>query len=284
MGNETQTTAIAVTDSRVITNIESWSRERFLPFFQGRNYDAWKQDAALAIIENNNLRECMATEPGRISIVRALQRSSSSGLSLNPQKGESALVAINGKVNFWPMKNGIAKKALETGSLEFIEANTIFEGDTFTLRKTAKGDDYDFVPGLEKRGNAKGFFAVAVLKGGRSVVEYWPLSQAEEHMKKWGKGLKDPKSAWSMHTNAMHEKSVLKALLSGLHLPETVTRLIEMDNDSEQTEETRNVTEEPQDKGTGADDLAADLADAAKETEHEVLPQADAAPADDALF
>ena len=249
---------IAVLDSHIIANINGWGAEKFFPFYQGRNFDAWKQDAALAIIESKDVRACMATNAGKISIIRALQRSSSSGLSLNPQKGESALVAINGEVNFWPMKNGICRKALETGALEFVEANTVFEGDTFVPKKSAKGDDYDFVPNLENRGKAKGFFAVAVLKNGRSIVEYWSLAQAEEHKKKFGKGLNNPKSAWNTNTNAMHEKSVLKALLNGLHLPESVTRLLEQDSAVEEAE-IRDVTE-PQDKGTSASGLAADLA------------------------
>jgi recombinational DNA repair protein RecT len=276
---------IAVLDSQVIANINGWGQERFLPFYQGRNFDAWKQDAALAIIENKDLRACMATEAGKISIVRALQRSASSGLSLNPQKGESSLVAIGGEVNFWPMKNGLCKAALASGALEFIEANTVYEGDTFTLKKTAKGDDYDFVPAIDNRGKARGFFAVAVLKGGRSVVEYWPLSQAEEHMKKWGKGLDNPKSAWSKNRNAMHEKGVLKALVNGLHLPEAVMRLVEMDNEAERADMV-NVTPEPEHKGTGAEDLAAQLAKQA-ETETPQGQEGQTTPAaakDDALF
>jgi recombinational DNA repair protein RecT len=264
MGNQTQ---IAVLDSQVLANINGWGQERFLPFYQGKNFDAWKQDAALAIVENKDLRATMATEPGKMSLVRALQRSASSGLSLNPQKGESALVTIGGEVKFWPMKNGLCKAALATGALEFIEANTVYEGDSFTLKKTEKGDGYEFNPGLENRGNAKGFFAVAVLKGGRSIVEYWPLAQAEEHMKKWGKGLDNPTSAWKKNTNAMHEKSVLKALVNGLHLPEAVTRLIEMDNEAGQADMV-NVTE-PQHKGTGAEDLAASLANGAGEKQEE---------------
>ena len=258
MSNGTQ---IAVLDSQVIAHINSWGQDKFLPFFQGRNFDAWKQDAALAIIENNELRACMATDAGKISLTRALQRSASSGLSLNPQKGESALVAFGGEVNFWPMKNGICKKALETGALEYIEANTVYEGDTFELKKTAKGDGYDFKPGLENRGNAKGFFATAALKNGRTIVEYWPLAQAEEHKKKWGKGLGNPKSAWNTNTNAMHEKSVLKALLTGLYLPQ-LAPLLEMDSEAEKV---RDVTE-PTHKGTSADDLASTLAGRAEES------------------
>lgn len=257
MGNQ-----IAVTDSQILANVNGWGQDRFLPFFQGSNFDAWKQDAALAVIENDDLRNCMATEPGKISMVRALQRSASSGLSLNPQKGESALVPINGKVNFWPMKNGLCKKALETGALEYIEANTVFEGDAFKLKKSARGDDYDFEPGVENRGHAKGFFAVAVLKNGRSIVEYWPMSQAKEHRDKFAKGKDRASSAWNTNFNAMCEKSVLKALLTGLYLPQLST-LLEMDNEIEQAE-MRDVTE-PQHKGTSADNLAADLANRAQE-------------------
>ena len=283
MSNQTQ---IAVTDNQVLANINGWGQERFLPFYQGGNFDAWKQDAALAVVENKDLRACMTTDTGKMTLVRALQRSASSGLSLNPQKGESALVAIGGEVNFWVMKNGMAKKALETGALEYIEANTIFEGDNFTLRKTAKGDDYDFSPGLENRGKATGFFAVALLKNGRSVVEYWPLSQAEEHKKKFGKGLANPKSAWNTNTNAMHEKSVLKALLTGLYLPQ-LTTLLEMDNEAERAE-MKDVTEPPP-KGTSAENLAAELADramdnAAQEAADETPASPDAKPKDDALF
>ena len=55
----------------------------------------------------------------------------------------------------------------------------------------------------------------------------------------------------------MHEKGVLKSLVNGLHLPEAVMRLIEADNEAEQAE-MRDVT--PEHKGTGAEDLAAELA------------------------
>jgi phage RecT family recombinase len=276
-GNETQ---VAVRDSDVVANINGWGNERFLPFFQGSNFEAWKQDAALAVVESKDLRECMATEPGKISLIRALQRSSSSGLSLNPQKGESALVCISGKVNFWPMKNGIVKMALETGALEYIEANTVYEKDTFKIKKTARGDDYDFEPALDVRGAVKGYFAVAVLKTGRSVVEYWPHAQAEAHKKKFGKGLNNTASAWNTNADAMHEKSVLKALLSGLHLPRQVSRLLEMDNEADEAV-TRDVTEPAAEKSGGdelADRLAAD-AEVKAEREREPPPIPAAAPA-----
>jgi recombination protein RecT len=260
MANNTQ---ITVRDQDVIARLDKWGESNIIDLFQGRNFQAWKQDAALAIIENDDLRACITTEDGRISLVRALQRSATSGLSLNPQKGESALVPISGKVNFWPMKNGIIKTALETGALEFIEANTVYSDDKFTIKKTAHGDDYDFIPSLKDRGIPVAYFAVAVLKSGRSVVEYWDKQQIEGHKKKYGKGVSNPKSAWNTNFDGMAEKTVLKALLAGLHLPPAVSALIEQDNAAER-EAMRDVTEGDQ-KGTGADDLARSLSEAAAE-------------------
>jgi recombination protein RecT len=207
-------------------------------------------------VENEELRAAMTTDARKLSLVRAFQRSASSGLSLNPQKGESALVAISGKVNFWPMKNGLIKKALETGALEFIESNTIFSGDSFSIKKTARGDDYDFSPALHDRGEAVAYFAIAVLKSGRSVVEYWPKEQVKEHAKRFGKGMGRDNSAWNKNFDGMAEKTVLKALITGLHLPQAVQNLIEADNEAEREE--RDVTP-PREKGVSAEGLDAEL-------------------------
>ncbi|MDR0709735.1 MAG: recombinase RecT [Spirochaetaceae bacterium] len=282
MANGTQ---VAVRDQDIVAALDKWGESNILDLYQGRNFRAWKQDAALAIIENDGLRACYATEPGRISLLRALQRSATSGLSLNPQKGESALVPIDGKVNFWPMKNGIIKIALETGALEYVEANTIYSGDTFSIKKTARGDDYEFTPSLKDRGVPTAYFAVAVLKSGRSVVEYWDKEQVEAHKKKYGKGWDKPKSAWGSNFDGMAEKTVLKALLSGLHLPPAVARLIEQDNATEE-EAMRDVTE-PQghDRGASAEDIEAKLA--AQAAENDKPPEGSGAvkaAENDALF
>jgi recombination protein RecT len=278
-----QQAQIAVRDAEITARVERWGETNIVDLFQGRNFRAWKQDASLAIIENDDLRACMTTEDGRISLVRALQRSATSGLSLNPQKGESALVPISGKVNFWPMKNGIIKAALETGALEFVESNTIFSGDSFSIKKTAKGDDYDFTPSMKERGIPVAYFAVAVLKSGRSVVEYWDKQQVEDHKKKYGKGYNNQKSAWNTNFDGMAEKTVLKALLTGLHLPPAVARLIDQDNAAEE-ETMRDVTEPPL-KGVSAEDLKADLAaEAAKERDSISATPGESEPMGDALF
>ena len=178
------------------------------------------------------------------------------------------------------MKNGIIKKALETGSLEFIEANTIYSGDKFSIKKTARGDDYDFTPALSDRGFPSAYFAVAVLKSGRSVVEYWTKDQVEAHKKKYGKGLGRSDSAWNTNFDGMAEKTVLKALLAGLHLPKAVFDLLEMDNAADLAE-TSDAAEAPADKGTSGSELAAELA-AREEEKNTPQGEADAGPVLDA--
>jgi recombination protein RecT len=264
-----ETKAIAIRDADIVSSINHWGESNLSLFYQGRNFDAWKQDAALAVVENPDLRAAMTTDAGKLSLVRALQRSASSGLSLNPQRGESALVYFNDKVNFWPMKTGLISKALETGSLEFIEANAIYSGDSFSIKKTAKGDDYEFTPALKDRGVPVAYFAVAVLKSGRSVVEYWAREQVEKHKAKYGKGLSKQGSAWNTNFDGMAEKTVLKALINGLHLPKAVTDLIEMDNAAENEQYTDRT--EPADKT-----LAAEM-EAAEEKQEKLAEQAAAA-------
>ncbi|MDR2049734.1 MAG: recombinase RecT, partial [Treponema sp.] len=104
------------------------------------------------------------------------------------------------------------------------------------------------------------YFAVAVLKSGRSVVEYWDKQQVEAHKKKYGKGLTKPGSAWNSNFDGMAEKTVLKALLSGLHLPPAVTRLLEQDSAAEE-EAMRDITApQARERGASAEDIEAKLA------------------------
>jgi recombinational DNA repair protein RecT len=291
MGKE-QTTAIAVTDENVIRTIASWSDKYLRAFYRGRDFDAWKQDVALAIVQSESLRNCLNNELHKAVLLRAIQLNASSGLSLNPQHGEAALVAYNGKkgfiVNHIAMKNGLVKKALETRKVLKIESGTVYEKDEFKVRKSSDGDGYDWCPALKDRGKPSGYFACIALSDGKKAVEYWDYAQVWEHALKYGNGrvwddvnktyeLKFyPDSAWGKSFNGQAEKTVIRAGLHNLYLPELEETFAEEDK---LAEEMRNVTE-PQHKGTGAEDLAGDLAAQAENTAPE-QPPADPAPAPD---
>jgi len=261
-----QTTAVAIRDEDINRVVTEWSPEHFRFLFPGSKdeFAAWKQSFALCIIENKELRNALTTDNGKLTLIRAAQRAVSTGLSLNPQEGEGALVAIDGKVEYWPMKNGIIKGALKTGQVDFIASETIFDKDSFTIKKTAHGDDYDFIPALSERGQPRAYFAVIVLKSGRSVVEFQPIDQVQAWMKKYGKGLSNPKSAWNRNFDGMAEKTVLKALLHRVHIASSLDNILKIDDENDDIPDSGSPGDRTP-KGTSGDDLAATLAAKAQE-------------------
>ena len=272
MANSNQSTAIAVSDEKVSTQLATWAERDLGSFYRGRDFDVWKNDAVLAIVQNEDLRKLMLNDISATKLMRALQLNATTGLSLNPQLGEAAIIAYNGKkgleVNHIPMKNGLIKKALQTKKVLKVESGTVYENDIFKATKTSRGDEYEWSIALDNRGNAKGYFAYAKLDDGTTVIEYQAKQQVWEHALKYGKGRvwdDDKKcyldkfhesSSWGKSFDGMAEKTCVRALLNELHLPELEDVFVDMDR---QDEEMRNVTEEPEHKGTGSEDLEKEL-------------------------
>jgi len=242
--------SIAISDKEVRTTLMNWAPEvQFFMDDPSRSLQFLKT-AALCTLESADLRACLTTQAGKISMIRALQRAAATGLSLNPQEGKAALVPINGKVEYWPMKNGIIDLAHESGKVDYIAAETVFAKDTFALKKTAKGDDYEFSPALAGRGEPVAYFAVVALTGGRSIVKYMDKAQIEAHKQKYAKGLSGSKSAWNTNFNGMAEKTVLKALLKSVYLGSKVQKAIDIDDELSQE------SGQPDQKGTAPTQVA----------------------------
>jgi phage RecT family recombinase len=231
-----ETTAITITDEQVRGDVVRFSNSYIKPIYRGRDYEGWMMDAVLCVLQNDELKKTIQSTEGKALFVRSLQLSAASGLSLNPQKGESCIVAYSGnkgaRVNFMPMKNGIVKMAMRTGKVSKIESGTIFEKDLFIPKKTSEGDKYEWTPAIKDRGPARAYFAFAKLSDGTGVLEYWEKTQVEEWARKYGNGKvwDDAKrkyldqfkadSAWGKSFDGQAEKTVIKALLRGLYLPE----------------------------------------------------------------
>lgn len=270
-----ETTAIALTDERVRGDVAKWSDLYIRPIYHGRDYQGWMLDAALCVLQNEGLKKVIQSPQGKALFIRSLQLSAASGLSLNPQSGESALVAYDGKkglqVNFMPMKNGIVRMAMRTGRIAKIESGTVFDKDVFAPKKTSEGDKYEWAPALKDRGPAKAYFAYVKLADGTGVLEYWEKPQVEEWAKKYGNG-KDANgkfydsSAWGKSFDGMAEKTVIKAALRGLYLPELETYL--------EADEEREGGPEPE----GGAALAKEIEEAEKKAAAAAAAQGEADP------
>ena len=191
-----QSTAVAVTEASIGRQLRDWLPT--LAKYAVRKYDGenWVKSAMLCILESNDLQECLATSAGRASLYHALRYAATTGLSLNPQEGKAALVPIDGKVNYWVMKNGWVDLLMATGKVARAAAFTVYTEDAFVLVQTIDGDSYTFSPNLDDRCSIRGFVSAIRLTDGSASVHYMTLGQVEAHRDKYAKGLSNPKNAW----------------------------------------------------------------------------------------
>lgn len=262
-------TQIAVTEKSVAEFVTAVLPN--LKKYSVRSYDqeAWAKTAMLCIVNNPELMACLQTDAGKSSLYHALRFAAASGLSLNPQEGESALVAPgDGKVYWWKMKNGIVKLLLETGVVKSVYGDVIRENDKFRVTKSFRGDEYEHVPALKGRGNITGVYSAILEKDGTGHVYYMTREEVEEHKLKYGKGLANPKMAWNTSWEGMAIKTAIKLGADRLSLPKEIKAAIE----SEDLEDSipAEWKEVPGTKGASAAEVEVKLA-AQKEAEKPVV-------------
>ena len=160
----------------------------------------------------------MQTTEGQKSVLQSLKMVASTGLSLNPQKGEAALVPYNGKCTYQIMKDGYISLAMRTGRVQYICSEEVFDKDEFSISKTMNGDAFDFKPNLRSRGELIGFFAAIQYMDDQGVmqcrVEYMTHEQMEEHRDAFRADKTKKNGPWGTNFASMGRKTVLKRLLT----------------------------------------------------------------------
>lgn len=209
----------------------------------------------LAIGENQDLKDCLVTDAGKISLYHALQRAAATGLSLNPLEGKAALIPYAGKIVYQVMKQGMIELLMDTGMIEYISADLVRENDKFSIKKSFSGDEYSYEPSLTKRGEIIGFYAACKIKDGQTHVAYMSNEEMLEHKDRYSssKGMKD-KSPWEKHYPGMGVKTVIKKLLRNINLPPVVAAAMN-DTDTYEIEETEMIDK----SGYSADDVKKEL-------------------------
>jgi phage RecT family recombinase len=232
------------------------------------NNQAFAKSAMIAIVSSDGLQECLTSDEGKASIVNALKMAAGTGLSLNPQNGQAALVPFNKKVNnkwvktaqYMVMKNGLIELALMSGKVEFITADTVREADDFTMSKTMNGDEYKFSPNRKARGEIDGFFAAVKMKDGTCHCKYMTQEEVTAHREEFSEKTKMPVQGYG-------EKTILKKLLNGVHISPDVDNAIGAENQRNEVDITP-----PPEKGTSPEDLNDKLkANAATTTDAEII-------------
>ena len=241
-----QKNALTVRDhlANMTTDVQEYARE-------GVDVPAVIQSAKMAFALSDKLRDCFKTDAGIASIRNALQSAVQTGLSLNPQLGEAALVAYTKEgattVQYMPMKNGIVKLVMQSGSVDSISCDVVRENDFFEIEKTGDGDKYSFKPARKTRGQIDGYFAAVKLKDGPALAQYMTKEEVDAHRGKFSSRTSMPEEGYGL-------KTVIKKLLRNVSIsPELQAAAIEDEDVPRGIEHAKKV------KGTGADDLAIEL-------------------------
>jgi recombination protein RecT len=260
------------------------------------------RSAVVAIMSSKELLEISQSADGLTKIENALRAAAVTGLSLNPQLGEAALVVYGNKtdkadyrkVEYQQMKNGVIKIAFESGEIESLVHDYVRENDTFKIRNHVDSDFYEHEPALKSRGEVIGYFAACKLTNGVTRAKYMTREEVDEHAQRYSAAYKsalttlaDTKaepwrkraaesSAWIKSFDGMAQKTVIRALLGNLHLAGNIVSML----DSDQQEPLQVVGPatviEPEIKGVSADKAEAKLRKQAKpKTKPKAEPKAE---------
>jgi len=273
--------ALARIESKEISDFLN-ARKELLGSYAVRGYKQadFILSAQIAISESSRLRAALKTGVGQRSLYHALRYAAATGLSLNPQQGKAALITYINKnedliVSYQIMKGGLIDLVMETGLVKDIVSDLVREKDEFSINRTDLQDTYLFSPARRARGSIDGYFAAITLKSGRTHVNYMAIEEVKEHEKKYNtsKTIGD-RSPWSHSFDGMAIKTVIKKLLRNIHLSDVASGAIATDDHSEFSDDVIDMDSEPMpsaeptptepesdpdQKGTSADDVAAQL-------------------------
>lgn len=189
------------------------------------NEEEFLKSAMMAISESEELRKCLNNDAGKMSLYKALKFGATTGLSLNPHAGQSALIAYGGKISYQVMKNGMIELAMRSGKINFITSDTVREADVFEIHKGMDGDTYSFSPARTARGDIDGFFAALRMNDGTVTIKYMTVEEIEKHRDSYSAYYTAKKAGpWKTSFEGMGLKTVMKALLR------SVTISTELDN------------------------------------------------------
>lgn len=171
-------------------------------------------------------------EADRQSLYQAAMKSASDGLLCDGR--EAALVTFNTKagpvVQYMPMVAGILKKVRNSGELESISAQVVYEHDKFEF---ALGDDEKIIHNWPKlgveRGKPIGAYAIAHIKGGGIYREV--MTEAQIMAVRDVSRAKDA-GPWSgPFADEMRRKTVLRRLCKRLPMSTDLEAVITRDDD-----------------------------------------------------
>lgn len=184
-------------------------------------FDRFERVVATALQRDDKLLSA-----NRKSLFEAVTQCATDGLV--PDGREAALVIFGGKVAYMPMVAGIIKRAQQSGDLETITSQVIYEGDKFETWTDDDGDHIRHIKDLlGERGKPIGVFALAKTKSGGRYIEVMSLSEIKKVQSVSRSGSSGP---WKDWWDEMARKTVIRRLAKRLPMSNEADQLVRRDD------------------------------------------------------
>jgi phage RecT family recombinase len=111
------------------------------------------------------------------SVMLAMYNAASTGLTLNPANGYAYLVPRGGAIVLDISYKGLIKIATDTGSVEWVRAEVVYEKDSFSYHGPARMPDHACNPFSKDRGEVVGSYCIAKVASGDILTEVMDLAE-----------------------------------------------------------------------------------------------------------
>jgi len=201
----------------------------------GMLFEQEKSYAVQLFAANDYLEKVARQSP--ISLLSAMANVASIGLSLNPAKKQAYLVPRGGKICLDPSYMGMCDLAIQSGTLEFVQAKTVYANDHYINNGVDDKPSHSF-DAFGDRGEVVGFYCVAKTVVGAYLTTEMRKSETDEIMKRSESGKKQ-KGPWMTDYNEMAKKTVIRQAFKLWPKTEKLDRMaqaVELSNQNEEFE------------------------------------------------
>lgn len=139
------------------------------------NFEQEANFALQALRANDFLAKTAAENPD--SLINAVHNIASVGLSLNPALKHAYLVPRDKKVCLDFGYKGLSHLAMDAGAVLYVQAEIVYEKDKFELRGRGQEPVHERDPFNPNRGNIRGAYCVAELRGNKFLVEIMTIAE-----------------------------------------------------------------------------------------------------------
>lgn len=163
-----------------------------------------------------------------MSFLAAMMQAAQLGLEPNTPLGQAYLIPYGNQCQFQIGYKGLRDLAYRSGEIKSIQAQTVYENDTFEFEYGLESDKMRHVPALENRGNPRLYWAKVSLKNGGYIFEVMSREDVERHRDRYSK-TRRLDSPWNSAFDEMAKKTVLKRVLKYAPLSSEVAARINSD-------------------------------------------------------